>query len=228
MSKGFLLVIDGIDGSGKSTQIELLTKYFEEKNIAYEVISFPQYGQNLFADLITRYLDGEFGTLDQVNPYLIALAYAGDRLLAKPVIENWLNLSKVVIANRYVSASKAHLGAILPAPPAERGESEEKLEEFLSWINNLEYKTNNMPKEDLTILLKVDPKLGQQNVLDDHQGDLHEKSLEHEIKAGKIYSELSQVEENWKIIECMEEGKMKSKQEIFKLIVEIVDTNLVT
>lgn len=215
-NQGLLIVIDGIDGSGKTTQTEFLTKYLTAKNIPHEVISFPRYEDNLYGQLIRRYLDGEFGTIWQVNPYLIALAYAGDRVLAKPQIEAWLNSGKVVIANRYVSSSKAHLGANLP---------EDKREEFISWIDQLEYDTNKIPKPDLVVLLDVDPAVGQKNV----QGaDIHEKDLGHLEKASKIYLELSQAEPNWKVVECMRDSSMRSKEEINELIVEILSNTLLT
>ncbi len=199
MSKGFLIVIEGIDGSGKTTQVELLQ--------AWEVISFPRYEDNLYGKLIKKYLEGEFGKAD---PYLIALAYAGDRTLANPLIESWLSGGKVVIANRYVSSSKAHLSANLPV---------EKREEFMRWIDKLEYETNGIPKEDLTILLDVDPKKGQANV----EGDLHEDDLNHLIKARKIYLELSKAEENWRVVNCMEGGKMARKEKIHKQITAILN-----
>ncbi len=218
MSKGFLLVIDGIDGSGKTTQIELLKQYLASQGQALqvEVINFPRYEDNLYGKLIKRYLEGEFG---EVNPYLIAPVFAGDRFLAKPLIESWLNEGKVVIANRYVSSSKAHLGANM---------DEVKKEEFMEWIDQLEYQTNGMPKPDFTILLKVDPKVGQKNALADHQVDMHEQSIEHEQKASKIYFEMSQAEENWEVLDCMENGKMKSKEDIHKEIVKIISAKFTT
>ncbi|MBI2018860.1 thymidylate kinase [Candidatus Daviesbacteria bacterium] len=215
---GKLIVIDGIDGSGKTTQIELLIKYFSERDFPYQTISFPRYEHNLYGKLIRRYLAGEFGSISQVNPYLVALAYAGDRALAKPLIEEWLRGGKVVIINRYVSSSKAHLGANLP---------EEKREEFFKWLDDLEYKTNNIPKEDFTILLDVDPKIGQQNVQKDHRVDLHESNIEHEQKAAKIYFELSQAEENWVVIDCMENGKMRPKEQIHQEIVKSLSSYLI-
>lgn len=211
--QGKLIVIDGIDGSGKTTQIELLRQHLASQGLAWETISFPRYGKNLYAKLIRRYLEGEFGDINEVNPYLMALAYAGDRFLAKPLIENWLNEGKIVIANRYISASKAHMGANLP---------DDKREEFMKWLDQLEYETNGMPKEDLTILLNVDPKIGQENALKDNLSDIHEQSFSHEESAEKNYLELSRSEENWKVVECMENGKFKSKEEINKLIVEIL------
>lgn len=215
--QGELIVIDGIDGSGKTTQIELLGKYLLDKSIPFEVINFPRYGENLYADLVTRYLEGEFGSINEVNPYLISLAFAGDRLLAKEQIEKWLQSGKMVIANRYVSSSKAHMGANLP---------EEKQQEFAQWIDQLEYKTNGMPKPDLNILLKVAAKIGQKNALKDHLVDMHEKSIEHEEKAAQIYLELSQSEENWKVVDCMDNSEMRNKEEILDEIIRILKDKL--
>lgn len=213
MSKGLLIVIEGIDGAGKTTQVELLEKYYSAKNIPHEVISFPRYEDNLYGQLIRRYLNGEFG---RINPYVIALIFAGDRVLAKAQIENWLAQGKLVIANRYVSSSKAHLGANLP---------EEKKEEFIRWLDKLEYQTNKMPKEDLTILLDIEPSVGRKNV----QGaDIHESNLKHLQEASKIYLKLAQTEPNWKVVDCMSDGSMKSKEEIHKLIIEILNSKLMS
>lgn len=218
MTKGSLIVIDGIDGSGKTIQVNLLSEYLKDKNIPYQVINFPRYEDNLYGQLVRRYLSGEFGSIYEVNPYLIALAYADDRALAKPLIENWLNSGKVVIANRYVSASKAHLGANLP---------EEKREEFFGWLDELEYQTNGIPKENLTILLNVDPEIGQRNV-QGGETDIHEDNLKHLEGAARIYLELSKAEANWKVVDCMKEGKMESKEQIHKLVVEILNSFLVS
>ena len=208
--KGKLLVFEGIDGSGKTTQIDLLSQSLKEKGLDFEVISFPQYGKNEYARQIADYLAGKLGQLDEVDPYLIAKAYASDRLTAKDLINSWLEDGKLVIANRYVSASKAHLGANLP---------EEKREEFFKWLDQLEYQTNKMPREDLAILLMVDPQIGQKNTQKDHKVDMHEKSIEHEQKAAQIYFELSKMEENWQVLDCMENGQMKSKEEIHQDII---------
>ncbi len=211
--QGKLIVIDGIDGSGKTTQVELLKKYLSEKNIDFEIISFPQYGKNEYAQKITDYLEGKFGHISEVDPKDMAKAYADDRLTAKDLINSWLNDGKLVIANRYVSSSKAHLGANI---------DDEKREEFMGWIDQLEYETNGMPKPDLTILLKVDPKVGQKNALKNHQVDIHEKSIEHEEKAAQIYFELSQAEENWMVVDCMENNQMKSPEKIHQEIIDFL------
>lgn len=210
MKKGKLVVIEGIDGSGKTTQIELLKKNLALQGLALEAISFPRYDDNAYGMLVNRYLEGEFGKLGEVDPHFLALMYAGDRLLAKPKIESWLSEGKLVIANRYVSASKAHLGVNLP---------EEKRQDFFNWLDELEYKTNGIPKEDQTILLSVDPKVAQQNILVKVHLDIHEQNLKHLQEANKIYLELAK-EENWQVVYCMDDGKMKTKEKIQQQILE--------
>lgn len=208
-----MIVVDGIDGSGKTTQIELLKEYLALKGVPLETISFPRYGENIYADLVKRYLEGEFGKLGEVDPYFLALAYAGDRALAGPQIEKWLEEGKLVIANRYVSASKAHLGASLP---------EEKRAEFFKWLDELEYETNKIPKEDLTIVLNVDPGIGQQNVAGESDRDIHEGSLSHLEEAGKIYISLAKEEGNWYVVDCMKDGSMKTREEIHSEILALI------
>lgn len=206
-----LIVIDGIDGAGKTTQINLLAKALQKKNILYEVISFPRYENNMYGKLIRKYLSGEFGSIDEVNPYLISLLFAGDRFLAKKQIEKWLSEGKVVLANRYISASKAHLAANV---------AYEKRAEFIKWIDELEYKTNGLPREDLTILLNVDPKVGQSNVISKLKPDIHEKNLKHLEQASKIYLELAAKNGNWYVIDCMQDSHMRLPQDIHQEVME--------
>ncbi len=207
MKRGYLVVIEGIDGSGKTTQVELLKQY-----LALQIVSFPRYEDNVYGKLISRYLIGEFGDLAEVDPYLISLAYAGDRFLAKAVMENWLDQGELVIINRYVASSKAHLAANLPV---------EKRAQFINWLDELEYQTNGLPKEDLTILLSVDPKVAQGNVAGGHP-DLHEDSFKHLEKASNIYLDLAKKESNWYVVDCMKDNSMKSPAEINQVISDII------
>jgi len=216
---GKLIVIDGIDGSGKTTQVELLTKYLTEKNIPFEIISFPQYGKNKYAIQIKKYLQGKMGRIEDLDPYSIAKLYASDRLTVKDLIRGWLDQGKLVIANRYVSSNKAHQGANLV---------DKEREKFLKWLEELEYQTNGMPKPNLTILLKLDAKVGQQNAIKDHLKDIHEENLVHEEKAAKIYLKLSKTEKNWAVVNCMDDGVMRIPQDIHQEIIRILSDKLPT
>lgn len=215
MNQGLLIVIEGIDGSGKSTQIELLKQYLASKGTPCEAISFPRYGENTYADLISWYLNGQFGRVGEVSPYFVALAYAGDRVLARPLIEKWLSEGKIVLVNRYISSSKAHLGGSL---------TEDKREEFIRWLDELEYSTNRMPKEALTILLKVDPKAGQKN-LSERFSDMHEENLRHLEDASQAYLNLTE-QNNWYTVECMKEGQMMLPEDIHQEIVRSIEKAL--
>ncbi|MBU1000342.1 hypothetical protein KKE78_03035 [Patescibacteria group bacterium] len=214
MKKGLLIVVDGIDGSGKTTQIKLLANNLKEQRIPFETISFPRYKDNIYGELIKRYLEGEFGSIHEVNSYLMSCIFAGDRVLAKPLIEKWLSKGKLVLVNRYVSASKAHMGANL-----EKG----KREPFFKWLDNLEYETNAIPKEDLAILLNVDPKIGQKNVAGRHR-DIHEQNLKHLDEANKIYLSLAKKENNWYVVGCMKDREMRKPQDIHQELLKILKT----
>lgn len=216
MKKGKLLVFEGIDGAGKTTQINLLSQKLKSQGVDFKVISFPQYGKNEYANQIQNYLAGKSDSMDL---YAIAKLYANDRKTAKNLIKSWLANGKLVIANRYIFSSKAHLGANLP---------EGKREEFMNWIDDLEYEQNNMPKEDLTILLDVDPKIGQKNSQIKNKPDIHEDNLKHLEKARQIFLELSKKEGNWMVINCMENSFMKSPEEIHQEILKIFFEKLPT
>lgn len=221
MSKGKIVVFEGADGSGKTTQINLLSQALQQKGVDFEIVSFPQYGKNQYAEYIYAYLSGKFGNINEVDPHDLAKAYANDRKTVRDQIKNWLNEGKLVIANRYVSSSKAHLGANM---------SEEKRNQFIKWLDELEYeqssstnKENGMPKEDLTILLNIDPRVVQINSQSKNHPDLHEDSLTHQTSAREIFLQLANSEPNWYVVECMKDGEMKSPEEIHKEIMEILE-----
>ena len=96
------IVLEGLDGAGKSTQIKKLREMFAEQGIASEYLHFPRFDAPVYGDLIARFLRGELGGIDQVDPYIVALLYAGDRADAAKLIHGWQQEGKVVIVDRYV------------------------------------------------------------------------------------------------------------------------------
>src|SRR3989344_40049 len=138
--KGHFVVIEGTDGSGKNTQVKLLRKKLQILGQQVQILEFPRYSGNPYGKIIGQYLRGEFGGLNDVNTYLISLAYAGDRSLAKPDIEHWLKQKQIIIADRYVPSNKAYMSARLHK--AQR-------EQFIEWLDDLEYNINAIPREEL-------------------------------------------------------------------------------
>ena len=103
------IVLEGVDGSGKSTQIAKLREMFAQKGIESEYLHFPRFDAPYFGDMIARFLRGELGSIEQVDPYVVALLYAGDRKDAATMIRQWLAEGKVVICDRYVYSNIASL-----------------------------------------------------------------------------------------------------------------------
>src|SRR4030042_160135 len=122
--RGKLIVIEGTDGSGKATQTELLAKYLSEKGHEVKCFDFPRYGQRSAA-MVEDYLNGKFGTAEEVGPFRGSLFYAIDRYAASFEIKQWLDEGKVAISNQYVSANMGHQTGKIKEP--------EQRETFLGW-----------------------------------------------------------------------------------------------
>ena len=103
-----LFVIEGVDGAGKSTQIKMLRDFFSGKGYSCEYLHFPRTEAPYFGELIARFLRGEFGSLNEVDPYLVAMLYAGDRKDASDIIKNWLKEGKIVLLDRYTYSNIAY------------------------------------------------------------------------------------------------------------------------
>ena len=222
--KSKFIVIDGLDGSGKATQVKLLAGYLQKQKIRSKIFDFPQYYQTFFGRLVGRYLKGNFGGLNEVSPYLISLAYAGDRWQAKEKIKKAIQEGKVVLANRYVASNMAFMTAKL--------KNKKDQEKFMSWILELEFKVYQIPQEDFLIYLSVSPKIGQKLVLkkgnrkyngSGQKHDIHEKNLAYLKQVEKIYLCLVKRFSHWYKVECLDKkGKLKTKQQIHRQILNLL------
>src|SRR6202022_3266538 len=146
-SLGRLIAIEGIDGSGKRTQLDLLTQALHADGVDVYSTGFPQY-DSWFGKMVGQFLNGDLGALEVVDPHFTALLYAGDRFEAKPKIEAALNEGKLVLIDRYIGSNLAHQTARAP---------EDKRAEFGRWIEHLEYGIYDLPREDLILYLRVPP-----------------------------------------------------------------------
>ncbi|MFH1837881.1 MAG: dTMP kinase [Candidatus Kuenenbacteria bacterium] len=209
MKKGKLIVIDGLDGSGKATQTKLLIKNLKKNNYKTATIDFPQYSL-FFGQMVKRYLKGEFGKLKNVNPYLCSILYATDRWQNKNKIEKWLKQGKIVICDRYVSANQIHQTSKL--------KTKKEKQNFLEWLNKLEFEIFKIPKPDLILFLNVPCKISQKLIKNKKDKDIHETNLSHQIAAQKQSLELVKKISNWKEINCVENNKILSKEIISEKI----------
>lgn len=197
-ARGKLIAIEGIDGSGKRTQIEMLADALASRGIECVRVAFPRY-EGFFGKMVAQFLNGQFGELDAVDPHFSALLYAGDRLESKPQIEKALGDGKVVLADRYIGSNLAHQGS--------RARRRNRAE-FLRWLKQLEYEIYELPKEDLVIYLRVPAKQAQQLVskkgareYTKRRRDLQEANLSHLVASAEVYDELAR-QPNWVRIEC--------------------------
>jgi len=219
------IMIDGIDGSGKSLQSEMLIAHFKKDNRPVEIISFPQYGQKS-AGLIEEYLTGVYGTAEEVGPYRASIFYAIDRFAAAPKIRAWLAEGKIVVANRYVASNMGHQGGKI--------ENDVERKKFFEWNDNLEYNIFGIPRPDLNIILHVTPEISQELVrkkaereyLAGGKKDIHETDLNHLKNAEKTYLEIAHSFPNFALIECVENNKILTPEVIHQKIWDLIKTKL--
>ncbi len=219
------IVIEGLDGSGKSTQLKKLKTYLEENKIDYEYLHFPRTDSRIFGDLIARFLRGELGDINNVNPYLIALIYAGDRNDAKEKITHWMAEGKLVIVDRYVYSNIAFQCAKL--------NNNHEIEKLSEWIKDLEYNYFGIPKPDMNIFLNVPFDFTKKNLTKERSGDdrdylngkedIHEKDIDFQDRVRNVYLHEVKKDDHLKIIQCANEnGEMPEAQEIFDKILNLL------
>ena len=222
---GKLIVIEGTDGSGKSTQFRLLTSRLEAENRAFQKLVFPQYSEPRSA-LIRMYLGGEFGTKpSDVNAYAASAFYAVDRYASyKKVWGQWYENGGLIVSDRYTTSNAVHQASKEPV---------EKQDAFLQWLYDFEYDKLGLPKPDLVIYLDVptdftEKMLRGREASTNTQADIHEQDMQYLAtcrqtgrNAAKFY--------NWKIITCVREGAMRSIEdihnEIYTAVMQCLEEN---
>jgi dTMP kinase len=209
-TRGKLIAVEGIDGSGKQTQVRLLSQALESRGHGVLSTGFPQYN-SWFGKMVGQFLNGDFGP--HHDPHFTALLYAGDRFESKGPMIAALEQGQIVITDRYVGSNLAHQTA---------RSSPEMREEFCAWIEHLEYGIYGLPKEDLVLYLRVPPIQAQSLVAKksartytDSAHDILESDLHHLQAAADMYDQLAR-RPNWKTVACYDArgGSMRAPEDI--------------
>ena len=207
---GKLIVIEGTDGSGKSTQFRLLTSRLEADGHRFQKLVFPQYAEPSSA-LIRMYLGGEFGSKpSDVNAYAASAFYAVDRYASyKKVWGEWYENGGLIVSDRYTTSNAVHQTSKEP---------QEKQAEFLKWLYEFEYDRLGLPRPDLTIYLDVPTDFTEQMMRKreadtNTSADIHEQDMEYLAtcrRTGKAAAEYY----GWTVIQCVRNGAMRSIEDI--------------
>jgi len=219
MLKGKLIVIDGTDGSGKTTQAKLLVKRLKKEGYKVKMADFPQYGKKSAA-LVEEYLNGKYGEAESVGPYRASIFYAADRYAAGFRMKKWIADGNIVVTNRYVTASMGHQGGKI--------KDAKKRSRFFKWLYDLEFGIFEIPKPDMNLIIHVDAAVAQKLV--DNKGkrgyisrgnkDIHEKDLSHLRSAEKVYLEIARTFPGFSLVECTKDGKIMGVDEIGEMVWE--------
>ena len=207
---GKLIVIEGLDGSGKHTQAVLLKNYLESIGKSVKMVSFPNY-ESPSSALVKMYLAGDFGKeADSVNPYTASTFYAVDRFASfRTGWQNFYENGGIIIADRYTTSNAVHQCSKLP---------HDQWDGFLKWLFEFEYKYMGIPAPDNVIYLRADLEISQKLMSgrynsDETKKDIHERDLDY-LKRSQISADYCADKFGWNIVECIQNGVMRSAENI--------------
>ena len=221
-----LIVLEGLDGAGKSTQVRKLRDYLEKRCGDLEYIHFPRYDAPVYGDLIGRFLRGDFGSNDAVHPQLVALLFAEDRHGAVPEMKACLDKGRVLLLDRYVYSNVAYQCAKL--------KDEAEVDALRQWILDTEYGIFSLPKPDLNIFLDVPIGFVESNLTSSRAGsdreylegarDIHEADIAFQKRVRDIYREQSRRDPLFVTVDCSDaDGTMLHEDKIFDRILKVLE-----
>ena len=219
MTHGTLIVLEGIDGSGKATQSALLEKKLKEAGKDVMHISFPDYASDSSA-LVKMYLKGDFGAdPGDVNPYAASLFYAVDRFASyRMKWKDFYEKGGIIIADRYTTSNMVH--------QMTKYDDEEERTQFLSWLEKTEYEELELPRPDLVILLDIPLRMSEALVkaraAEGGSMDIHEQHLDYLRKCHDAYQTLVRLY-GWERIPCAREGVLRSVTDIGRDVDAVVE-----
>lgn len=219
---GRLIVIEGTDGSGKKEQLKKLVARLKKEGVSVREFDFPRY-EKPSSYFVTRYLRGDYGTLEEVGPQKASLFYALDRFDVSTFMKRALTKGYVLVSNRYVASNMGHQGSKI------RNSRERR--DFFRWVEKIEYNILGIPRPEINILLhvpaavgyKLVEKKGKRAYLGKSRRDIHEIDIEHLKAAEESYLELARTfPDEFQVIECFEEERLLSINEIHERVWRVV------
>jgi len=224
-----LVVLEGLDGAGKSTQVRKLKAYLESITSSLKYVHFPRYDAPVYGELISRFLRGDFGSNEAVHPQLVALLFAEDRHGASPELKETLSQGGCVLLDRYVYSNIAYQCAKLG--------SEEEKEYLRKWIIDTEYGAFNLPRPDLNIFLDVPIGFVESRLESARKGsdrdylngaqDIHEANIEFQKQVRSIYLRQTELDPRFIRIDCSDsEGQMLPPDAIFAKVKAVIDEHI--
>lgn len=222
-----LVVLEGLDGAGKSTQVRKFREYLSQVCPDLEYIHFPRYDSPVYGGLIGRFLRGDFGSNEAVHPQLVALLFAEDRHGAGPGIKARLAAGGTVLLDRYVYSNIAYQCAKLSDP--------DEAEALRQWIIDTEYGNFELPRPDLNIFLDVPIGFVEQSLRKDRDGDdreylaggsdIHEADIEFQKKVRAMYRRQASLDPSFVVVDCSDEfGYMLPPDKIFEKIKAVYES----
>ncbi len=222
--KGKFIVIDGTDGSGKATQVALLSKRLTKDGYKVKNVDFPEYYKNFFGKFIGHCLSEQYYNFVHIHPKIASVLYAADRFESKDEIEKWLKQGYVVIANRYVSANQIHQGGKI--------KNASKRAAFIKWLDEMEYDVFKIPKPDVVLyldlpmsvilrLIKERNKNSKRNYLGKKK-DIVEGNIEYLTNSRNSANWLAKTQKYYKKIDCAKNNNIRTREDIHKEIFDKV------
>lgn len=218
--KGKLIVIDGTDASGKSTQANLLIRHLKKDGCKVKFIHFPRYEDNFFGKFIAHCLSEQYYNWVNIHPKIAAVVYAADRWESKEKIQKWLDEGYIVVMDRYISSNQIHQGGKIS--------NVKKREAFLQWLGEMEYNIFKIPVPNAVVYLSLPIETVLKLIKErDYKGaraylnskkDVHEKDknfLKNSIKSALW---LAKTQKNWVKIDCMRGKELRSFPDIHEEI----------
>ncbi len=218
---GYLVAIEGIDGSGKGTQAQRLSERLKAEGQRATLLSFPRYDATFFGRAVGEYLNGAFGSLGQVHPFFSALLFAGDRFESRSLLVDALAGNDVVVLDRYVASNVAHQAARLDGIARTR---------LLQTIEYLEFELYQLPRPNLVVLLDLNVAQAQRLIANkparsytERSADIQEADADYLARVRDLYLGLARSEPNWSVIACEQQGSLRPVEEIAEEIGILVE-----